>query len=364
MRPALLTLAPDPLAELLGGPGRSQAVFRALRAGRDPLAPGVLADGARARLAERTSLERLARRADSRAQDGTHKLLLGLGDGRAVEMVLIPEPRRTTVCVSTQVGCARGCTFCLTATMGLVRSLKVEEIVAQVFEALGVAAASDLAPVRNLVFMGMGEPLDNLEAVRGALAVLCDNRGFGFGPRHVTVSTVGPSPQAVRSAAGLPAQLAWSLHAADDQLRRRLVPTQRHPVAALRDAFAEVVFGRALFVEITLIDGENDGPEHAEAAARLFEGFPAEVRFNLLPMNSRDPSGAGSRTTAGPRPAERDDTPDRAPSPPLRVSTFREVLAAAGYFASVRAARGEDQHSACGQLATLPARRAAAGATC
>src|SRR5262249_42588434 len=152
----------------------------------------------------------------------------------------IPGRARSTVCVSSQVGCARGCAFCLTATMGLVRSLGAGEIVAQVVLAARRIREAGLPPLRNVVYMGMGEPLDNLEAVAQSLRVLTDPYGLGLAPRHISVSTVGTSPRAIWEARHLGAHLAWSVHAADDGLRRRLVPTTRHPMSALRDAFARV----------------------------------------------------------------------------------------------------------------------------
>jgi 23S rRNA (adenine2503-C2)-methyltransferase len=339
--PELLGLEPRALVDRLNGPGRARAVYAVLREGGSPFEEGALGPKARARLvgAARPTASRIARVHCS--ADGAMKLLIALGGGlgsSAVEAVLIPEARRTTLCVSSQIGCARGCTFCLTATMKLVRNLSAAEIAAEVVAGISIAKASALPPLRNLVFMGMGEPLDNLEAVERALAVITGSGlGLGFGPAHVTVSTVGPSPAAIHRARSLPGRLAWSLHAADDAVRRKLVPTQRAGVEDLARAFREVVEAReeALFVEITLIDGVNDGPVAAEAIVRLFERFAAEVRFNLLPMN---PIG--------------DATALRA-SPPDRVAEFAERLKRAGYFAMIRKPRGDDEGAACGQLAVL-----------
>lgn len=334
---------------MLGGPGRARAVYALLRSGRDPFTAPEAAPGARARLADRTRPTPLEIREHTRALDGTQKLLLGLASGHAIEVVLIPElaspsgrtrQARTTLCVSSQVGCKRGCTFCLTATMKLVRDLTAAEIVAQLALGLRLTREEGLPPLRNVVFMGMGEPLDNLEAVRGALRIATTSGvGLGFGPAHVTVSTVGPSPERVLAAAELPGRIAWSLHAADDALRARLVPTHRSSVAELREVFLEVVRRRRspLFVELTLIDGVNDGPGEAAAAADLFAGTGVEVRFNLLPMN---PIGPG----AGPL----------RPSSPERVAAFARVLRDAGFLTLVRKARGGEERAACGQLAVLP----------
>ena len=133
--------------------------------------------------------------------------------------------------------------------------------------------------------MGMGEPLDNWPAVQRAIDVLTDDRAFGFGARHVTVSTVGPTPRSIARLADCPVRIAWSLHAARDSTRRELVQTQRHSVTELLRAFSDLFRNRKdpLFVELTLIDGVNDRVEDAEAILRLFEGFPSEVRFNALP---------------------------------------------------------------------------------
>lgn len=335
MRPRLLDLGPNALTEHLDGPGRSREVFRSLAAGRDPFHDPHLAAGLRRRLRDRVDPLTLPNRNTRRAEDGTTKLLLELPDGRAVETVLIPEKTRTTLCVSSQVGCVRGCGFCLTATMGLVRNLDVGEIMSQVHAGLAHAAALELPPLRNLVFMGMGEPLDNWTHVRAAIDILVDGRGFGFGPRHVTVSSVGPSPRAILRLEGCPTRLAWSLHAAREDVRRGLVASQRHTVQALRDAFVEIYSARKdpLFVEMTLMAGVNDQPEDAEAAIALFGAFPNEVRFNLLPMN---PTDRGFR-----------------PSPPAAVESFLERLRGAGHFALTRTPRGQDASAACGQLAVI-----------
>lgn len=348
-RPGLLGLAPSELVTRLDGPGRARAIYAELRAGRDPFTSPELADGARARLARAASDDGLPVKAAHRAGDGTTKLFLGLDDGLAVEAVLIPEPSRTTLCVSTQVGCARGCTFCLTATMKLVRSLRAGEISAQVVAGLRVARDAALPVLRNVVFMGMGEPLDNLDAVRASLAVITGSGlGLGIGWGHVTVSTVAPSPRMVLAAEDLPAHLAWSLHAANDALRAKLVPTTRHGVAELRDAFAEVLARRGkrepLFVELTLLDGINDRDEDAQAVVELFAGFDHEVRLNLLPMNPIDDGVLGPDARA------------QRPSSPERVRTFEQHLRDAGFFTKVRRPRGIEERAACGQLA-VEARR-------
>lgn len=332
--PHLLGLNDRQLTDLLQGPGRSLMVLKSLARGADPRTDPQLPRGLQARVAAGTRLDPLTEISRATASDGTTKLLLRLHDGHAVECVLIPERTRTTLCVSSQVGCRRGCGFCLTATMGLVRNLAAWEIVAQVHAALGAQAG--LPPLRNLVFMGMGEPLDNPVAVEAALTVLTDSRGYGFGPRHVTVSTVAPSPAAVARAQDWPGRLAFSLHSAHDALRRSLIRSQRFDTQALTEAALAVCAHRAqpLFVEIALMDGINDGPEDARRAAQLMRQDAVEVRFNLLPMNPV----AGS--------------PYRA-SPPERAEAFAEVLRDEGFFTMLRRPRGQDAHAACGQLAVL-----------
>lgn len=272
-----------------------------------------------------------------RAPDGTLKVRW---DGKrfagSVESVWIPHPpRRSTVCISTQSGCARGCSFCATGTMPQVRSLTAEEIEQQVAHAIRHAESVGGPPVRNLVFMGMGEPLDNPRAVSDALRVLVDPRRYAMAPRHITISSVGPSPRAIHRAISWPGRFAWSLHAAEDSVRRCLIPTARHSVQALRDAWAHVCEARRqpLFLEMALVEDLNDSVRAAEAAAALMDGFPQEVRFNLMPVN---PNPRGHR-----------------PPPVSRVRRFHDILREAGFRALVRRPRGQDRRAACGQLVTL-----------
>lgn len=359
----MFALRGDALAETLGGSGRARDVWSALRAGIDPFVDARVPAGARRRLNAVCAPSPLRLKHESRAADGTIKLLFALADDRAIEAVLIPTrkqstPRasasetgsadllrahpedRTTLCISTQVGCARGCTFCLTATMKLVRNLDAAEIAAQVAIAIQLAKTNQLPPLRNLVLMGMGEPLDNLDALGPALAIITDSQhGLGFGPARITLSTVGPSPRAILAAADLPARMAWSLHAADEETRRAIVPTMRHTVVELRDAFLEVVTAREepLFVEMTLIDGVNDRDRDAHRALELFAHYAGEVRFNLLPMNAIGAS-------------------ELRPSPPDRVAAFEQILRNGGRFTMVRRARGASEGAACGQLAVLGTR--------
>jgi 23S rRNA (adenine2503-C2)-methyltransferase len=275
------------------------------------------------------------------SRDQTVKVRLqaeGVGD---LETVLIPSPRRTTVCVSSQVGCVRGCVFCATGKMGFARNLDAEHIVEQIDIAMAIAKERTLPPVRNIVFMGMGEPLDNWSNVRAALSVLLDQRGRCFAPKYVTLSTVGPSPEKILRLRDWPARIAWSLHSAIDEVRKALIPTARYSVVELRDALYLGMGNRRapLYVEMTLIDGKNDDLHSAQMATELFQGAPVEVRFNLIPVNPSDPAESLAES-------------HRAP-PNERVVEFRDRLRERGYFASIRATRGDDQSAACGQLATL-----------
>jgi 23S rRNA (adenine2503-C2)-methyltransferase len=219
--------------------------------------------------------------------------------------------------------------------MGLERGLRVGEITGQVVRAIAEARRAGLPPVRNVTLMGMGEPLDNFEPVRDAIDILCDARALAIAPRHVTLSTVGTSPEAILRIGELtaPVKIAWSVHAVDDALRQELVPTTRHTMAALRGAFLELTEGDGsrLFLEITLIRGLNDGVEHADALASFFAPFSSGVRVNLLPMN---PGRTGL-----------------APSTEERTLAYRQRLRERGYFCNIRRPRGTAANAACGQLA-------------
>ncbi|MFM2162238.1 MAG: hypothetical protein RLZZ383_1750 [Pseudomonadota bacterium] len=284
---------------------------------------------ARSRLADVAVIDRRD------AGDGTEKLVLGLADGAVVEAVLVPMPKgRTTLCVSTQVGCAMACAFCATGTLGLSRHLTAGEIVAQVAMARRTAQASGRT-VNRLVFMGMGEPLHNWAGTRDALAVLLDGHGHGFAAEKVTVSTVGliDRIEAFSQAFGGRVQLALSLHAGTDATRRRIVPTARTTtVAALREALAAwpLPGKRALMVEYVVLPGVNDGDDEVAGVARLVEGLRACV--NLIPFN--------------PFPGASFRSPNRD-----EVQDLQRRMVAAGVMATVRWPRGRDAAGACGQLA-------------
>jgi 23S rRNA (adenine2503-C2)-methyltransferase len=333
-RNALIELSEDVLGGVLGGSGRARMVWDMLRNGDDPIeqAAKLAASRSAARESERMVRGMLQTERGSPAQGeggdtrappspcgltpktaqvlwesglamphgeiktqvvsacGTRKLLIALQDGRHVEAVLIPSEehskskrRRTTLCVSSQVGCARGCIFCATGKLGLTRNLTAAEILLQLFLAAQVGRQAGLPAVTNVVFMGEGEPLNNLRQVAKAAQVMHDPRGFALSPRRVTVSTVAPSVSHVQRLATLECALAWSLHAADDSIRRRLVPTQTDHVEHLRDAFVKVLAqrgpGHHLFVEVTLLKGINDSNDDAFKLVRLLEPLRVSASY-------------------------------------------------------------------------------------
>jgi 23S rRNA (adenine2503-C2)-methyltransferase len=267
-----------------------------------------------------------------RGADGTCKGVLRAGDGARVEAVLIPEEARTTLCVSTQVGCPLACSFCATGALGFTRNLSVAEIVDQVCRMRAV-----LEPGRtlsNVVFMGMGEPLLNLPAVLEAIRVLVDPKGLALAPRRITVSTAGVVPKLAELVRGANVNLAVSLHATTDAVRDVLVPlNRRFPLRSLLGALAELPElsrRRPVFFEYTLMAGVNDGEQDAERLVTLLAGIPSKV--NLIPMN--------------PHP----DAPYLPPAPEV-ADRFLGVLSRARLTATLRRPRGTDIAAACGQLA-------------
>jgi 23S rRNA (adenine2503-C2)-methyltransferase len=277
--------------------------------------------------------------------DGTTKLLIafdgggGGGGGGSVESVLMPSPRpdRAAGCISSQIGCAMGCDFCASTRGGLERNLTAGEIVEQ-FLHLQTLSAAQGRRLATLVFMGMGEPLHNLDAVADAIRRITDPRvAARLGPRAITVSTVGIVPgieQLTRLKLGV--HLAVSLHAPDDATRARIVPTARRfrvaeIIAAAKDFAAQS--GRYVTIEYTLLAGVNDSDEQAVALAELLRGFRAHV--NLIPYNPTGPGVSG-------RIYER--------SLRQRMERFAEILSAAGTVVHFRRTRGDDVNAACGQL--------------
>ncbi len=264
--------------------------------------------------------------------DGTQKLLLGAFDGARIEAVLIPEERRNTLCVSTQVGCPLTCSFCATGALGFTRNLTTGEIVDQVLQAMRVMEPE--TTLTNLVFMGMGEPLLNLPAVSEAIRILTDQKAFALAPRRVTVSTSGVLPQIAPLLEVAPIHLAVSLHATTDEVRDVLVPlNKKFPIAELLEtlrAEPRINRRRPVFFEYTLMEGVNDSVEDARRLPGLLSGIPCKL--NVIPMN--------------PHP----DAPYRAPSRET-INRFTAALHDGGMRVTLRRDRGRDIDAACGQLA-------------
>ncbi len=287
------------------------------------------------------------------AQDGTRKWLMRLHDGNGIEVVLIPEEDRATLCISSQVGCSLNCTFCATAQQGFNRNLTAGEIVGQVWQAWfeleneGKNArdsegqsvqtcqqpGKDPRPITNIVLMGMGEPLLNYAEVSKAIRNLLDDFAFGLSRRRITLSTAGVVPGMQRLSQELPVSLAVSLHATDDVLRDQLVPlNKKYPIDMLLAACRDYVDGRArerITFEYLMLDGINDSDAQAYALAKLLKKVPAKV--NLIPFN----------------PVE--NVPYKR-SNKRRVNAFREILMQNGIITVTRKIRGDDIDAACGQL--------------
>jgi 23S rRNA (adenine2503-C2)-methyltransferase len=300
-----------------------------------------LSKALRDRLRARVDLQPLAIELQQRSIDGTVKYRFRTRDGRLLESVYMPAPDRKTLCVSTQVGCAMGCTFCMTGTLGLQRNLSAGEIVAQVHAVnRAVARDEDLAvhrPLTNLVFMGMGEPLHNFDNLKTALAILQSEDGPDFSHRHITVSTVGLVPMIDRLGAETDVKLAISLNASHDAQRSELMPVNRKwNIASLMEAARRFPLrqGRRITFEYVLLRGVNDADEDARRLVELLRGIPAKV--NLIPYNENPGLGFG---TTGEE----------------RAEAFRALLAQGHVAAFIRANRGRDIAAACGQLANLAA---------
>ncbi len=310
-----------------------------------------LAQDFRRVLAERACIEAPPVLADHESADGTRKWLLDVGSGNAVETVFIPEVDRGTLCVSTQAGCAVNCLFCSTGKQGFARNLRADEIVAQVWHAKRSLERGDSPDARvvhadarvvhrdarnvtNVVFMGMGEPLQNYAATLAALRLLLDDHAYGLSRRRVTVSTSGVVPMIDRLRDDCPVALAVSLHAPDDALRDRLVPLNRkYPLAELMAAcrrYLERAPRDFITFEYVMLDGVNDSDEHAQALLECVRDVPC--KFNLIPFNPFPNSGLRR-------------------SPEQRIRAFAQRLVDAGVVTTVRRTRGDDIDAACGQLA-------------
>ena len=353
-RVALYDLTYDQLGELLADWGEPRFrvdqvwgwLYRSLVSDFEEMAN--LPKALRARLAAEADLGLLSVLSEQESPSGqTRKVLYRLRDGHTIESVLMHYYDRRTACISSQVGCGMGCTFCATGQGGLVRNLSAGEIVAQVIhlareireaqieraEERGSRAQLPEHPVTHVVLMGMGEPLANYAATWQAIETLTDERGYHLGARRITLSTVGLVPGIRRLAdEGLPINLAVSLHAPDDELRDQLVPVnRRYPLGELMAAvreYAEETNRRVTF-EYALISGVNDAVQNAQQLAALLHGLPCHV--NLIPLN--------------PTPGT-----DLHPSPREQVNAFQSALAGAGIPTTVRLRRGISIEAGCGQL--------------
>jgi 23S rRNA (adenine2503-C2)-methyltransferase len=288
-------------------------------------------------LAAKATLAPLTKDLEQRSADGTIKYRFRTHDGRSIESVYMPSAERKTLCVSTQAGCAMGCTFCMTATLGLLRNLTPGEIVGQVHavnrEVRANEGVPELRPLTNLVFMGMGEPLHNFESLKASLEILKAKEGPNFSHRHITVSTVGLVPMIERFGQETDVKLAISLNATTDEQRSKIMPiNKKWSIGDLLEACRKFPLrqGRRITFEYVLMRGVNDSDADAYRLAELLRDIPAKV--NLIPYNQNP--GLGFETT-----------------PEGRADAFRAILAQAHVSAFIRQNRGRDIAAACGQLA-------------
>jgi 23S rRNA (adenine2503-C2)-methyltransferase len=294
----------------------------------------------RATLNEKTKLVQLTKDLEQRSTDGTIKYRFKTQDGKFIESVYMPSPERKTLCVSTQIGCAMGCRFCATATLGLMRNLTASEIVAQVHAVNREVRANEnitktLRPLTNLVFMGMGEPLHNFENLKSSLNILQHEDGPNFSHRHITVSTVGLVNMIERFGQETMVKLAISLNASNDETRSKIMPVnKKYNIEALMNACKSFPLkqGRRITFEYVLMKGVNDSDENAMELVNLVKDVPAKV--NLIQYNEN--VGLGFTSTVD-----------------NRAEAFRHLLDKHGVAAFIRANRGRDIAAACGQLANV-----------
>ena len=329
-------------------PFRARQVLRWIhrRGASDFDAMSDLAKSLRAKLAQHAQIAAPVVLSDITAGDGTRKWLLNVGLGNAVEAVFIPEDDRGTLCISTQAGCAVNCVFCSTGRQGFNRNLTTAEIIGQLWmvehsgepvaarPAIESEGGSRVRAVSNVVLMGMGEPLQNYDAVLPALRLMLDDNAYGLSRRRVTLSTSGMVPMIDRLAADCPVALAVSLHASNDALRDTLVPLNRkYPLRELLAAcrrYLRTAPRDFITFEYVMLDGINDSDEHAAELVALVADVPC--KFNLIPFNPFPQSGF--KRSSG-----------------QRIRTFAQHLADAGIVTTTRRTRGDDIDAACGQLA-------------
>ncbi len=307
------------------------------RGATDFAAMSDIAKPLQAKLAERYRISRPEVATVQISTDGTRKWLLRCEDGNEIETVFIPEEKRGTLCVSSQVGCTLTCKFCHTGTQRLVRNLSAAEIVSQVMLARDALAEwptrEEGREITNVVLMCMGEPLFNYHAVRAAVELCKDERGLSFSRRRITLSTSGIVPEIRRAGRDMRVMLAISLHAVNNELRDQLMPVnKRWPIEELLAAcgdYATLSNARRITFEYVMLKGINDTDAEARELLRILAGIPSKV--NLIPFN--------------PWPGSTYE-----PSSPGRVGGFAEILRKAGMVATVRTPRGQDIAAACGQL--------------
>lgn len=271
------------------------------------------------------------------SSDGTRKWVMKMPGGSSIETVLIPEGNRGTLCVSSQIGCALDCSFCSTGKQGFNRNLSTEEIVGQIFNAIGSFEDLDRSkdrPVTNVVMMGMGEPLLNFDNVMDAVDIMMDDFAYSISKRRLTISTAGVVPAIDRMHEFTDASIAISLHAPNDELRNELVPVnKKYPISVLlesvRNYLDQLADKRKATIEYTLLAGVNDRKIHAQQLIELLKGLPCKI--NLIPFNPFPGSGYK-------KPSNNE------------VRRFQNWLMEAGYITTVRTTRGDDIDAACGQL--------------
>ncbi len=298
-----------------------------------------LAKSLREKLATTAHIEPLKVLTEQKSTDGTIKWLFDVGNGDAVEAVYIPEDDRATLCISSQAGCAVGCRFCSTGHQGFSRNLTSGEIIAQLWFAehtMRKLLGTQERVISNVVMMGMGEPLQNMNALVPALKTMLSDHAYGLSRRRVTVSTSGVVPMIDRLAAECPVALAVSLHAPNDALRDDLVPlNKKYPLQELLAAckrYLEFAPRDFITFEYCMLDGVNDTPEHAHELVRLVQQAQLPVKFNLIPFNPFPASGL-LRSSA------------------KVVAQFAQILHNSAIVTTVRKTRGDDIDAACGQLA-------------
>ena len=292
----------------------------------------------REQLSEQAFISHLNILTKERSKDGTIKFGFALQDGAAIESVLIPTSKRHTLCISSQSGCAMGCKFCLTGTMGLKRNLTPAEITGQVLAVMeqmikdGVQRSTPRELINNLVFMGMGEPLANYENLRTAINILVDKDGLEFTERRITISTCGIIPKIKTLPKDMRVNLAVSLHAADNNTRNLLMPVNKsYGLDELLEACRAYPLQpkKIILFAYILIQGINDTDQDAKTLAQKLRDIPC--RINLLPYN------------------ESDELPYKQPET-MRINAFQKILRDAGFRTIIRDSRGADISAACGQL--------------